>query len=215
MTVIDSLHTLLQIVSNVWPDRLVELLIHVLDPSGEKAQVNSTKPRNRIIIEVILRMREIILRYMSGRTPIYKEVSQVMQVILFLMGKIDKKDESISMRLHSVSKWLDDMAKERPLEDPSLAKDIISTLIKLCATTNELDIVQSLSEDLHLSFGDTDDSGESQMDSDLRYTIITEKTISTITNQVFEFLDSSFDDLTWCIGRLKLCGKCCIFGVYK
>jgi hypothetical protein len=48
---------------------------------------------------------------------------------------------------------------------------------------------------------------DSQMDQPITYQIINQKTYVTIISKLFEFLDSSFDDLTWCIGRLKICGK--------
>jgi Fanconi anemia group I protein len=209
VSIADSTLTIFEIVHNIWPERFVELLTHALDPSGEQAQLNSTKTKSRITIDMILKMRDIVLKYMSGRTPIYKEVTQVMHIISFLVGKIDKKDPDFSVRSHSVVKWLDDLAKERQIEEPVLAKDVISLLIKLCASTNELDTIQNICEDIHLFTGDLDagENGNTQMEPDLRYQIINLKTFSTITTQIFDFLDSSFDDLTWCIGRLKLCGK--------
>lgn len=206
VTVAASILSIFEIVNNVWPERFVELLAQVLDPSASNSI--STKSRNRIIVEVVLKLRDIVLRYLSGRTPIYKEVSGVMHIASYLCDKLDKKDEDFSVRSLHVVKWLNDLAKERSIEEPILAKDIVSLLIRSGASIGELDTIQSICEDIHLFTGDLDVGvmSDSQMEPELRYQIINIKTFSTITTQIFEFLDSSLDDLTWCSGRLKLCG---------
>jgi hypothetical protein len=158
------------------------------------------------MIETILQLRDIVLRFLSGRNPIYKEVSAVMNVVSFLCKRLETKDQDYSMRALHVVKWLDELAKERPLEEAPLARDITSLLIKMCSSIGEFDNIQNMCEDIRLYTGDLD-AGEHAEDAEpnLKYQIINAKTFATITTQVFEFLDSSLDDLTWCTGRLKIC----------
>ncbi|KAG2232755.1 hypothetical protein INT48_001109 [Thamnidium elegans] len=183
VSVASSLLSILETVNNVWPQRFKELLIKLLEP----CDINNAKSLNRIIVEVIMQLKDIVQRYMSGRTPIYKEVSGVLQIASYLCGTLDKKQTDFAMRSLHVVQWLDQLAKERSIQDSTLAKDIVSLLIRLGGSIGEYDTIQNICEDIHL------------------YQIINIKTFSTITTQVFEFLDSSLDDLTWCTGRLKLC----------
>lgn len=206
VSIASSLRSILEIVNNVWPEKLIELLKHILDPTGEDARANTGKSKNRIMIETILKLRDIVLRYLSGRNPIYKEVSAVMNVVNFLCARLERKDQDYSMRALHVVKWLDEVAKERPLEEAPLAKDFTSMLIKMCSSIEEYDHIQNMCEDIRLFTGDLDAGDHTgEVEADLKYQIINIKTYVTITTQIFEFLDSSFDDLTWCTGRLKIC----------
>lgn len=206
VSVASSILAIFEMVNNVWPDRFVEFLTQLLETSESNPKVR--KSRNRVIVDVVLHLKDIVLRYLSGRTPIYKEVSSVMQIASFLGGRLDKKDQDFTARSLHVVKWLNSLAKDRSIEDPVLAKDIVSLLIRSGASIGELDDIQSICEEIHLFTGDLDAgvAADSQMEPDLRYQIINIKTFSTITTQIFEFLDSSLDDLTWCTSRLKLCG---------
>ncbi|KAG2213869.1 hypothetical protein INT47_001138 [Mucor saturninus] len=204
-----SILSIFEIVNNVWPKKFVEFLNEVLDTSVETNQPHNPikKSRNRVIVEVVLELKEVVTRYLSGRTPIYKEVSGIMHITSFLIDRLDKKNEDYTARSLHVVKWLNNLARERPIEDSVLAKDIMSLLIRSCASVGELDHVQSICEDIHLFTGDLEMgvANDSQIEPDITYQIINLKTFSTITTQIFEFLDSSLDDLTWCTGRLKLC----------
>lgn len=206
VSVASSILAIFEMVNNVWPDRFVEFLTQLLETSESNPKVR--KSRNRVIVDVVLHLKDVVLRYLSGRAPIYKEVSSVMQIASFLSDRLDKKNQDFTARSLHVVKWLNSLAKDRSIEDPVLAKDIVSLLIRSGASIGELDDIQSICEEIHLFTGDLDAgvATDSQMEPDLRYQIINIKTFSTITTQIFEFLDSSLDDLTWCTSRLKLCG---------
>lgn len=189
----------------VWPDRFRDFLIAILAEDEDEYRNKST---NRIINEIITRLKEVVLKYLSGRTPIYKEASQVMHIVSFLCSKLDKKGADFAARSKHVIRWLDELAKDRPIEEISLARDMFALLIDLCANIAEFDTIQRVCEDVHLYMGDLEmPQDDTQMQITLTYQIINTKTITTIIGRMFEFLDSSFDDLTWCIGRLKICGK--------
>ncbi|KAI8076645.1 FANCI solenoid 4-domain-containing protein, partial [Gilbertella persicaria] len=196
-----ALRGTLDMVSHVWPERFIEFLRRILNNHTQ-----TTTSTNKVILQLIMQLKDIVLKYLSGRTPIYREASHVMHVCSFLCNKFEKKDTDFSVQSRVVVNWLSELAKERPLEDTGLTKDIIGLLIQLCANMGEFDTILSLSEDVHLFTGDlevhhTDD------DQPLKYSIINTKTFAVITSRLFEFLDASFDDLTWCIGRLKICAS--------
>lgn len=205
VSVAASLLSILETVNNVWPQRFKELLIGLLEP----CDTNNVKSLNRIIVEVIMQFKDIVQGYMSGRTPICKEVSAVIHIASYLCERLDKKQSDFAMRSLHVVQWLDQLAKERSVQDSTLAKDIVSLLIRLGGSIGEFDTIQNICEDIHLFTGDIEvnTTTDTQMEPELGYQIINIKTFATITTQVFEFLDSSLDDLTWCTGRLKICGK--------
>lgn len=205
VSVANSILSILEMVNNVWPERFEKLLAQVL----EYPDMSIRKTRNQIVVDFITQLRDIVLKYLSGRTPIYKEVSGVLHIVSYLCQRMDKKQNDFPMRSLHIVQWLDNLAKERSIQDSHLAKDIVSLLIRLGGSIGELDTIQKICEDIHLFTGDIDvnNNSDSQMEPELGYQIINIKTFAMITTQLFEFLDSSLDDLTWCTSRLKLCGK--------
>lgn len=189
--------------NHVWPDHFRSFLISILANDDEYGN----KSTNRIIIEITLQLKEVVLKYLSGRTPIYKEASQVMHIVSFLCSKLDKKSMDFTVRSKHAINWLNELAKERPIEEVSLARDVFTLLIDLCASIGEFDTIQRIAEDVHLFMGDLELPDDSQMEQTMTYQIINQKTYVTIISRLFEFLDASFDDLTWSIGRLKICGE--------
>ncbi|CEP15833.1 hypothetical protein [Parasitella parasitica] len=212
-----SLLKVFEMVSHVWPQRLVQLLNALLEQEitfqtdrDDEEQGEDfgpvSKPANLVILDLINEIKVIIGKYLSGASPIYKEVINVMQVVVFLCKKLEKKDQDYLVRTRHVVSWLNDLAKTEDIEDVFLAKDISSLFLKLCSDVGEFDTIQKICEDIHLTTGDLEASTyDTDMDTSITYHIVNSKTCAAITSKVFEFIDASFDDLTWGIGRLKLC----------
>ena len=70
-------------------------------------------------------------KYLSDRTPLYKEAAKLMQVITFLSNRMDKDGKDFRQRAGYMTDWLGSMIKQRPLEDISLAKQIIHLQVHL------------------------------------------------------------------------------------
>lgn len=210
-----SLLKVFEIVSHVWPQFLVQLLnaITEKDDAREKEGVDEEFPRinkstNLVILELINEIKTIIGKYLNGSTPVYKEATNVLHVVTFLCKKLEKKDQDYLVRTRHIVSWLNNLTKTEFIEDVSLARDITALFLKLCSNIGEFDVIQKICEDIHLTTGDLEATGhDTDMDSSITYQIVNSKTAATITSKVFEFIDTSFDDLTWSIGRLKLCGK--------
>ncbi|KAI9477713.1 MAG: FANCI solenoid 4-domain-containing protein [Benjaminiella poitrasii] len=202
-----SILTIMEMVSRVWPEKLLEFLKYLV---ANSAPENSTKSKNRVIIEIVMQLKEVILKYLSGRTPIYKETSNVMRIITFLCDNLEKNDDDFIVQSRFVVSWLNSLAQERPIEEVSLVKDVITLLIQLCAMMGEFDTIQNICEDIHQFTGDLDilqEESQREQQQPIKYRIVNYKTFAVITSKIFEFLDTSFDDLTWCIGRLKICAS--------
>ncbi|KAI7907431.1 FANCI solenoid 4-domain-containing protein [Cokeromyces recurvatus] len=196
-----SVLSIMDIVSHIWPDRLIEFL-RQLSPDMSTSVIT----KNSVITNVNMQLKEVVLKYLSGRTPIYKEASNVIRIIAFLCTKLEKKDNDFLKHACSIMDWLNCLAKERPMEEVGLAKDIMALLIQLSGMTGKFDTIQDICEDIHQFTGDLEVlQEESQLEQPpIKYQIVNHKTFTAITSKVFEFLDASFDDLTWCIGRLKI-----------
>lgn len=203
-SVCNHLLSTLEIVHHVWSDRFIEFLCRVSDLEGNNIQ------RNKVIIHLADQLKEIALKFLSGRSPVYKEVSNILQVIIFLINTLDKTQEDFSQRAQHTAAWLNELAKDRPIEDPALVKEIVSLLINMAAGSDEQHIIHNICEDIHAFVGEIEtgfNEDEEQERPDIQYQIINAKTYGVITSQVFEYLDSSFDEITWCVGKLRLCGK--------
>jgi hypothetical protein len=210
-----SLLKVFEIVSHVWPQRLVQLLNSIIekDDACEKEETDEeftrvNKSTNLVILELISEIKAIIGKYLNGSAPVYKEATNILHVVTFLCKKLEKKDQDYLVRTRHIVSWLNNLTKMEIIEDVFLARDIVALFLKLCSNIGEFDVIQKICEDIHLTTGDLEATDhDTDMDSLITYQIINNKTAATITSKVFEFIDTSFDDLTWSIGRLKLCGK--------
>ena len=151
-------------------------------------------------------------KYLSDRTPLYKEAAKLMQVITFLSNRMNKDGKDFRQRAGYMTDWLGSMIKQRPLEDISLAKQIIHLQVHLCAEIQDFITIVYISQDLHLLHGDIMDevgivSEEEDEQPPVQYLMINQKTASAITLLLLSFMEQLYDDMLWCIGRLKLAGK--------
>ncbi|GAN03661.1 Fanconi anemia group I protein [Mucor ambiguus] len=214
-----SLLNVFTLVSHVWPDRLVQLLNALIEQNQEQVEdqdmgeeegqtpSRGNKPTNLVILELIFNIKRIVSKYLNGSTPIYKETIQIMQVASFLCKKLEKRDQDYLVRTRHIVSWLNNLTQMECIEDASLARDVIALFLRLCSNVGEFDVIQKICEDVHLTSGDLEVvTGESSvMDTSVTYQIINSKTVTIVTSKLFEFIDASYDDLTWGIGRLKLC----------
>lgn len=213
-----SLLKVFTLVSHVWPDRLVQLLSALIEEQAkdsqeeEEGQTSShvNKSTNLVILELILSIKGIVSKYLNNPAPIYKEAIQIMQVVTFLCKKLEKRDQDYLVRTRHIVSWLNNLAQMEFIEDVPLARDVTALFLRLCSNIGEFDVIQKICEDVHRTSGDLDavNRESSAMDTSVTYQIINTKTVTTVTSKLFEFIDASYDELTWGIGRLKLCGKC-------
>jgi hypothetical protein len=132
----------------------------------------------------------------------------MLQILDFISQKFNRALADYTTEMKNTMTWLDQVARERPLEDTNMVKEIMSQLTQACSDIGEFNIIHSIASDVHASTGDIDVLvGQTHETPDVTYQIINEKTCSTIVTQILLFLDQSFDDLIWCIGRLRSLGK--------
>lgn len=120
---------------------------------------------------------------------------------------MDHTQDDFEKRSAKVIDWLSRIAKERPIEDVGVAKEIISLLIHLCANTQNLDIIKEIAQDVHALQGEVDINEDSQVEPVIEYQMINARTHGAITTQVLSFTEQENEVLTWSIGRLKISGK--------
>lgn len=213
-----SLLKVFSLVSHVWPDRLVQLLSALTEENQveesqeeeeDRTPSHANKSTNLVILELILSIKGIVSKYLNNAAPIYKEAIQIMQVVAFLCKKLEKRDQDYLVRTRHIVSWLNSLAQMEFIEDVSLARDVTALFLRLCSNVGEFDVIQKICEDVHWTSGDLEAANResSVMDISVTYQIINAKTVTTVTSKLFEFIDASYDELTWGIGRLKLCGK--------
>ncbi|KAG1213086.1 hypothetical protein G6F68_002062 [Rhizopus microsporus] len=195
----NHLLSILEIIRNVWPSRFVEFLASVCRLTDSD--------QNTIIASFIESLRDIVMKFLSGRSPIYKEVSSIMQVISFLTGTFDKSNQDYSQHARQITNWVNELAKDRPIKDTGLTKELISLLIRVSSDAGENHIIHDLCADLHAYAGEIESSfadEDEPMETNIHYQIISNKTFNVIISQVFDYLDHSLDELIWAISKLRL-----------
>lgn len=153
-------------------------------------------------------MQDIVAKYLGDRTPLYKEAANVMQLIVTLCHHLDRAASDFETHTRQVIGWLESLAKNRPIEDISLAREVISLLIYLCGEVKDFITYKYLAQDMRKVLGDLDDSSyedeDSQpMESRITYVMLNAKTCAACTLQLFSSLDQLYDDITWAVGRIK------------
>ncbi|CAO0793414.1 unnamed protein product [Mucor circinelloides] len=208
-----SLLKVFELVDHVWPGRLVQLLNALIeqDPQQTEEQEEEEgaigKSTNLVILQLVHKIKAIVSKYLNGSTPIYKETINVMQIVSFLCKKLEKKDQDYLVRTRHIVSWLNNLAQVEYIEDVSLVRDITALFLRLCSNVDEFDVIQKICEDVHLTSGDLEATilETNDMNTSVTYQIINAKTVTSVISKLFEFIDASYDDLTWGIGRLKLC----------
>ncbi|KAI9024281.1 FANCI solenoid 4-domain-containing protein [Phycomyces nitens] len=204
--IIDTLHGVFEIVVKAWPDRLVEfielLLNELEDPSVTKDQ---SVTNNLIISKMIEKFESVFVKYLSDRPLLYREATRIMQPILFFSVRLDRKASDFKKYAQKIVNWLDDFVKERPVEDVPLSKELVLMLIQISAEIDHFETIITIAKDVHKMHGDLDAEDMQDEEVEVSYMLINEKTCGAITLQLLSFLDQGFEDMVWCISRLKLC----------
>ncbi|KAI8989516.1 FANCI solenoid 4-domain-containing protein [Pilobolus umbonatus] len=193
-----SLWKIFELVSNVWPDQFDQFFSQLVPAD------NGHRSKNGVLIKVIVYFKEIILNLLSSNPPNYKEATHVMQIVILLSKKLDRSHPDFTNDAMVIFRWLQGIAKERPIQDEPLAKEIIFLLIHISADINEFETIQHIAVDIHKLGGELNALvSPDEEEYETQYEIINVKTLYVIMSQVFDFLDSSSDDLIWCINKLK------------
>ncbi|KAI9499698.1 FANCI solenoid 4-domain-containing protein [Zychaea mexicana] len=203
----DTFRNICETVLQLWPDQIVTLFSRL---TGSPMETVEGSHINTQVFNVVKIIEEIMTKYLSDRTPLYKEAANLMQVVVFLSKRMDRNAGGCDFRERTMhmTKWLESIIKERPIEDTALAKQIINLYIQLSAEINDFKPIVYLAQDLHTIHGDLDfDQPVTSGDEDeaqVQYMMINIKTCSPITLQLLSFMDQLNDDMIWGIGRLKL-----------
>ncbi|KAI8886799.1 hypothetical protein K501DRAFT_308485 [Backusella circina FSU 941] len=200
-----SLHSILKMVSSIWPDRFVECVAKII--LKDSVPLQNT---NKVLSTAIAKLKDIIQKYITGPTPIYREAANMLQILDFFSQKFDRTNDDYTTEMKHIITYLDEISKERPLEDSTVVKEIISQLAQACSSIGEFNIIHAIANDVHEWTGDLDVVvGQTQNEPELTYKIINTRTCSIFVSQLLSFLDQSFDDLIWCIGRLRSIANSC------
>lgn len=219
--IIDSLRTVHDTVLQLWPDKMTTFIAKLSGSESDQsrnamvsevlntlmASIQYENIRVVLLIQVFV-LQDIAAKYLGDRTPLYKEAANVMQLIVAVCHHLDRAASDFETHTRQVIGWLESLAKNRPIEDISLAREVISLLIHLCGEIKDFITFKYLAQDMRKVLGDLDDSsyedGDSQpMDPRITYVMLNQKTCAACTLQLFSSLDQLYDDITWAVGRIK------------
>lgn len=151
--------------------------------------------------------KEILNKHLNARPPLYKESANTIQIIQFLANQMDPAQDDFTTHTDSIIEWLTQMAQKRPIEDLGVVKEILGLLIQLCEHSDKLDVIRDLAMDIHARQGEIDVDEDSQVEAEVNYEMVNQKTNGAATTLVLNYAEQENDGMTWCIGRLKLSGK--------
>ncbi|KAI9263424.1 FANCI solenoid 4-domain-containing protein [Phascolomyces articulosus] len=209
----DALKNICETILQLWPNRintffsrLTACTMDIVETTTTTDSAPPSPPTNTVIFNVVRLLEEIMNHYLSDRTPLYKEAAKLMQVVAFLSHRMDREATDFKERAGYMTDWLGSMIKERPLDDISLAKQMLHLYIQLCADIQNFTLIVYIAQDLHMIHGDIDHDQNIEEDpsAQVQNMMINIKTCSAITLQLLMFMDQLFDDMMWCIGRLKI-----------
>ncbi|KAF7730861.1 hypothetical protein EC973_001379 [Apophysomyces ossiformis] len=202
--IVDAMKSLFDAVAQIWPDKMVHFMSKLLQVANSAEDVSSNRSSNYIVSRVLMQFKEILTKYLSDRVPLHKEAVGVMHIVSFLTEKMDRTAEDFSEHNQAAVQWMQTFARDRPLEDIGLAKEITSLLIALCAEISLFEIIIEFAEDVHTLYGDIDAVYDSQQEEQrVKNVLINPKTSNVVAMQILSFLDQAFDEMTWCIGHFK------------
>ncbi|KAI8381247.1 FANCI solenoid 4-domain-containing protein [Radiomyces spectabilis] len=208
-TIIESTKVIFETTVQIWPERFVRYLDQLLTVAAPNIarDGSSSRTTNKILSDTVAEFKDIMTKYLADQGQLYKEAASVMQIIVFLWKKLDRTATDFTKYATRMVNWLDEFARERPIEDVTIAKEMIALLIQASTETASFDIVVSLAKDIHTLMGDLEaTTANSQSDQPaIVFVLINPKTHGVITMQLLSFVDQSADDMFWCINRLKLC----------
>ncbi|CAO3609229.1 unnamed protein product [Cunninghamella blakesleeana] len=199
-SIANRLKSILEIIHNVWENRSTKFLSQLyamINPDTEGLS------RNNIISDLLKQFKDILIKYLNANTPLYKEAIYIIQITGLLVQFMDQSEDDFKDTSSNILKWLVNIAKDRPIEDIGLAKEIVSLLLQFFTDTNQLNIIQEFAEDIHLIHGDIDTELEEDENVVTKYQLINDKTHETVTLQVLSHAEQAQDNLMWSIGRLQ------------
>ncbi|CAO3580777.1 unnamed protein product [Absidia cylindrospora] len=196
-----SLKYILEITCNVWSNRLPDLLSQLRTMA---TALPSSESINEVISDLLNEFKEILNKYLNTRPPLYKESANIIQIIQFLANQMDSAQDDFTTHANSIIDWLTQMAKERPIEDLGVVKEIVGLLIHFCEHSNQLDAIRELAQDVHNIHGEMDVDEDSQAYPSIKYQMINQKTHGTATTLILNYAEQENDGMSWSIGRLKI-----------
>ncbi|CAO3626334.1 unnamed protein product [Cunninghamella echinulata] len=202
-SIASRLKSILELIHNLWESRSIEFLSQLYAMTSPGIEELS---KNNIISKLLNQFKDILIKYLNSQPPLYKEAIYIIQTTGLLVQFMDQSENDFKDTSSNILKWLINIAKDRPIEDIGVAKEIIALLIQFCTDTNQLDTIKEFAEDIHLIHGDIDTDTDHDEDDQVlhtKYQLINAKTHESITLQVLSYTEQAQDSMTWCIGRLK------------
>lgn len=147
----------------------------------------------------------MVADFIAEKPALYREAACLLQSITLLSKQYDKKSGDLSRHLDQLVSWLDKFSLEHSIEENLIAKPVVSLLVQLTRESSNFVIIDRLAKDVHIITGSIEGTleGEDEESPDTHYSIVNGRTTYTIAGLVLLFLEQSYDELEWCLAKLK------------
>ncbi|GFR85907.1 fanconi anemia group I protein-like [Elysia marginata] len=145
--------------------------------------------------------RLIITMLSEGDNPQQaKDICQLISIVAGLASHLAKG----SAEFEQVYSWLNKVATDQIIDDSSVCKLLLSTILSLSQQTKNLpQLLRSICQDIHSQFGDIQEECEVEDESHFLVTKATHCPTSTVLNLALNCLEGELDDIEWVIKRHK------------
>ncbi|RUS21607.1 hypothetical protein BC937DRAFT_92129 [Endogone sp. FLAS-F59071] len=202
---IECFDAILHIVINHWPEKLGSFIVVILK-AAQDSQVRAEDVNlNDLLGSLIKRFQDLVADFTVEKPALYREAACLLQSITLLSKQYDKKSGDPSRHLDQLVAWLDKFNLEHSIEENSVAKPVVSLLVQLTRDSSNFVIIDRLAKDVHIIMGNIEGTpeGEDEEAPDSHYAIVNGRTTYTIAGLVLSFLEQSYDELEWCLAKLK------------
>ncbi|KAK3789845.1 hypothetical protein RRG08_055131 [Elysia crispata] len=157
---------------------------------------------NEKIHKHIKKIQSLIITMLSeDSNP--QQAKDICQLILIL-ASLASHLATHSPEFDQVYNWVHKVASDRIIDDSSMCKQILSTLLSLSQQTKNLpQLLRSICQDIHSQFGDIQEDCEVEDKTHFLATKATHCPTSTVLTSVLSCLERELDDIEWVIKRHK------------
>ncbi|ORX62870.1 hypothetical protein DM01DRAFT_1314518 [Hesseltinella vesiculosa] len=188
---------------NTWPQQLHSFLLDMLSVTNQRSPPNYDM--NRLIMPLWTELKRILLKYLNAETSLYKEAVIILQIISFLLEQLDRTGAGYGEDVGCVMSWLSGIMEDRPIQDVPVVKELFGLLISLSIRNDQLDIIKTMSNEIHFMHGDIQGTSfDSQAPPSNTFAIVNEKTTTSLATLSLSLVEEGAADMIWCIGRLKM-----------
>ncbi|KAG9306620.1 hypothetical protein G9A89_004817 [Geosiphon pyriformis] len=209
---IECFQILTEVVSVCWPEKLTNFLAMAY-PSDKLVSENIPDHLNGWLGLYIREFERLITTLLEQPTTLIPEATGLCQTISSLSKHFTNRNDppATQVELDQLISWLQTVCLEKSIEDNGFTKIIISMLLNFEKDMAKFNKPSEIACDLLFVMGGIEDeaNGTSRRPSEAekettKFQIVNSRNTGTICDILIGFLEQIYQDLEWCIERMKI-----------